>query len=320
MSKKIIVQVLKWAISIGLITWLYSQISWSEFLNMLAGSSPIYLLLAVLVIALNTVFCSYKWKLFLKADSLDQPLGQLTVSYMIGSFFSLFLPSNIGGDSYRIYDLGNRTKQGVRSFTSVFADRFSGFLALSLIGLVGGISGYALLRDKSVIGVLILFLGLFIMMLILIVDPRFVRFCLKISKLDQIHAIVKAHESFVETFHKYGGDWKLISSVMTLSILFHLGYITVIFFYSHFLGLDYPFFVFVVFIPIIALFEALPISIYGIGIRDTAYVYFFAQIGMPSEHALGIALTHLVMNVLFASTGGLLFLFRKNRESTSVVT
>ena len=315
MSKKTIIQILKWVVSIGLITWLYSQINWSEFLSMLTDSSPIYLLLAVAVIALNTLFCSYKWKLFLKADSLDQPLGQLTISYMIGSFVSLFLPSNIGGDSYRIYDLGTRTKQGVRSFTSVFADRFSGFLALSLIGLIGGLSGYALLQDKSVIAILVLFLALIVMMLILIIDPRLVRFCLKLSKLDRIGAVSKSHQSFVETFQRYGGNWKLVCAVIALSVLFHLGYITVIFFYNHFLGLGYPFFVFIVFIPIIALFEALPISIYGIGIRDTAYVYFFAQVGMPREQALGLALVHLVMNMLFASTGGILFLFRKSAKS-----
>ena len=315
MSKKAAIQILKWVVSIGLITWLYSQISWSEFGSMLTGSSPIYLPLAVVVIAFNTLFCTYKWKLLLKADSLDQPLGQLTVSYMIGSFVSLFLPSNIGGDSYRIYDLGSRTKQGVRSFTSVFADRFSGFLALSIIGLIGGLSGYALLRDKSVILVLLLFLGLILAMLVLIIDPRFVKFCLKITRLDHIGAIAKSHQSFVETFQRYGGNWRLVLSVMLLSAAFHLGYITVIFFYNRFLGLEYPYFIFVVFIPIIALFEALPISIYGIGIRDTAYVYFFAQVGMPSEQALGIALVHLIMNVLFASTGGLLFLFRKSGKN-----
>ena len=314
MSKKTVIQILKWVVSIGLISLLYSRIKWSEFLAMLTDSSPVYLLLAVVVIAFNTLFCSYKWKLFLKADSLDQPLGQLTVSYMIGSFVSLFLPSNIGGDSYRVYDLGTRTKQGVRSFTSVFADRFSGFLALSLIGLVGGLSGYALLKDKSVIAILVLFLALIVMMLILIIDPRFVRFCLKLSRLDHIGAISKSHQSFVETFQRYGGNWKLVCAVMVLSVLFHLGYISVIFLYNHFLGLGYPFFVFVVFVPIIALVEALPISIYGIGIRDGAYVYFFAQVGMAAEQALGLALVHLVMNMLFASTGGILLLFRKSAK------
>lgn len=264
---------------------------------------------------LNTIISSYKWKLLLQADSLNQSFRSLFVSYWIATFVSLFLPSNIGGDSYRIYDLGNRTNQGVRSFTSVFADRFSGFLALSLIGLLGGLSGYALLENKSVIAVLALFLALFVMMLILIIDARFVKFCLKISKLDRIGAVVKGHQSFVETFQKYGGDKKLISVVMLLSVLFHFGYITVIFFYSRFLGLDYPFFTFIVFVPIIALFEALPISIYGIGIRDTAYVYFFSQVGMPAEHALAMALTHLVMNILFSTIGGLLLLFRRNKQS-----
>lgn len=315
MSKKTIFTILKWVISLSLLAILYSRITWSNFIEIIQDAAPIYLVIGFAVILLNTLLCSYKWKLFLRADSLDQPLPQLFVSYWIGAFISLFLPSNIGGDSYRIYELGNRTKEGVRSFTSVFADRFSGFLALSLIGLIGGLFGSALLENKLVIGILVLFVGIFATMLILIIDPRLVSFCLKISGLSKIKGIVKAHQSFVDTVRAYGKNYKLIVHVMSLSTLFHLGYILAIYLYSNFLGFDYPIYIFALFMPIIALFEALPITIYGLGIRDTAFVYFFAQVGMSTEHALAIAFTHVIMNLLFASMGGILFLIKKHTIS-----
>ncbi len=110
----------------------------------------------------------------------------------------MFLPSNIGGDSYRVYNVGSKTKEGVRSFTSVFADRFTGFLALVTIGLVGSIMGYAMLKNITIIIIMVGFLGLFVFIIFLIVEQRWAKFLLKVTRMDQIGAITKGYESFVE--------------------------------------------------------------------------------------------------------------------------
>jgi uncharacterized protein (TIRG00374 family) len=224
MNRKLLLQILKWVVSLSLIAWLYARVDWNDFGSLLAESAPIFLVLSFALITWNTLLCSYKWQLFLRKDDLPRPLGELFVSYWIGHFVSLFLPSNIGGDTYRVYHLGAQTKQGVRSFTSVFADRFSGFLALSLIGLVGAIIGYQFIQNLWVLGVLVVFIGLFGAMLILILDSRIIRFFLDITRLGKVGPFKKAYESFVETFRTYGSDGFLVSKVMLISVLFHLNW------------------------------------------------------------------------------------------------
>jgi len=310
-NKKQLFQLIKWVVSLTLIVWLYLNVDWKAFSVLLQNASPFYLAIGLLLTFVNTILCAYKWKLFLKADHLDQKLPYLVSSYWIGSFVSLFLPSNIGGDAYKVVDVGNKTKETVRSFTSVFADRFTGFLALSIIGFIGSIYGYTLIHRIEISLILLAFLGLLTVITILLFDPRWVRMGLRISKLDKIAAIHKTYESFVQTLHKYGGKPLLVTNTMLLSFAFHFTYITIVFCYSRFLGLEVSYAYFVLFVPIIAIFEALPISVYGIGVRDSAYVFFFSLAGMQSEHALALALVFVVANVLYASIGGILLMVRK---------
>jgi uncharacterized protein (TIRG00374 family) len=311
--KKALLQTLKWVLSLGLIAWLYSRVDRDAFVLLLQGARPWMLLPVAAILILNLWISALKWSIFLRADGIHESMPHLFASYWIGSFVSLFLPSNIGGDGYRIYALGKRTKQGMRSFTSVFAERLSGFIALTSLGLVGGILGYALIRSPVVLLVVAAFLGLFSALLLFIFKENWAKRLLALFRMDRIGGITKAHRSIVESFLRYRGNPGLLSSVMSL------GYVTVVFCYSRFLGMDAPFLWFLVLMPIIAIFEALPFSVYGIGIRDTAYVYFFAQVGMPREHALALALTHVTVNVLLCSVGGLLLLLRRNQEATRSV-
>ena len=97
----------------------------------LSQSSLGYLGVVGCIVLVNIVLSSLKWRILLLSDQINIPLSKLVVSYVIGSFFNVFLPSTIGGDSYRIYDIMRQSGQGVRTAASVFADRLSGFIALT---------------------------------------------------------------------------------------------------------------------------------------------------------------------------------------------
>ena len=305
MNKKILTNVAKWVVSIGLIVWLYTTIEWDSFLGIIKNTSPWFVPVGFALILVNNVVCAYKWKLFLKADDLHFGLPYLVKSYWIGFFVSLFLPSNIGGDTYRIFNIGTETKQGVRSFTSVFADRFTGFLALVTIGLVGSIAGYALIHNVTIILTLAAFLSLFGISIFVIFEQKLALKLLRITKVEKIPAISKSYLSFAETMKKYGSQPQLVFQTMVLSFVFHFVYITIVYTYGQFIGIQQPYYIYILFVPIVALVEALPISIYGFGIRDSAYVYLFSLVAVPAEQALALSLVFLITNVLYASLGGL---------------
>ena len=71
------------------------------------------------------------------------------------------------------------------------------------------------------------------------------------------------------------------------------------------------FFYFSAFVPLITLLEALPISIFGIGVRDMGYVFFFARIDLMSQaQAASLALLFFATTVGYSLFGGILYLAR----------
>lgn len=97
---------LKVAVSLALLLLLYRNTPVQQIAAVLAQCQLLLLLPVGLLLLLNTTLSALKWRLLLLSDHIDIPLIKLVVSYLIAAFFNLFLPSNIGGDSYRIYEIG----------------------------------------------------------------------------------------------------------------------------------------------------------------------------------------------------------------------
>ena len=141
--KKRLVLLAKLLVMTGLLAVLYRHVDFAAFRAALAGLKWGWLPLIYALFFLNTTLSSWKWQMLLRADGVRVPLGSLLASYLIGSFFNLFLPSSIGGDSYRVVD-ASRHGGAAKSFASVFADRLTGFLALAIWAVIGWIDGWIL--------------------------------------------------------------------------------------------------------------------------------------------------------------------------------
>lgn len=310
---------LKLAVSISLIAFLYRKTPLEEIGRLLTQIEVGYLLPIILLLFLNTLISARKWQIFLKADNLHIGLWDLTVSYMSGTFCNLFLPSNIGGDSYRIYDIARQSREAARSAASVFADRLSGFVALVFLSFISSLvvaAGFGSLRLLVIPTLLLL---LFLLIVIGLVKQEPVRKMLDFTGMTRIGAVERLVDKLFSSFSSYRQDKGVIVRVMLLSFLFQFSVITVVYLMARALGVTLPFYYFSAFVPIITLMEALPISIYGIGVRDYGYVYFFSQVGMGDLQTRTLALFFMATAVCYSLIGGLFFLYnlwarKKNSE------
>jgi len=101
---------------------------------------------------------------------------------------------------------------------------------------------------------------------------------------------------------------------MLVSFVFQFTVITCIWLLSLGLGFDIPYFYFCVFVPFVSLMEALPISIFGLGIRDASYVFFFTRVDLPEVQALTLALAYVVVSLVYALSGGVIFMLRPGQK------
>jgi uncharacterized membrane protein YbhN (UPF0104 family) len=74
------------------------------------------------------------------------------------------------------------------------------------------------------------------------------------------------------------------------------------------LRLDAPVVFYFILIPLIAVATMIPVSLNGLGVREGAFVFFLAQVGVPEEQALSLALLWLVVLMASSAIGGLVWM------------
>ena len=120
----------------------------------------------------------------------------------------------------------------------------------------------------------------------------------------------------LESAQAYGKKPMVLIKCMMLSFLSQFNLIVAVFCVGTSLGLGIPFFLYCVFVPLVGLLEAVPSTINGMGFRDAGYIMFFTAAGLelPAASAAAMSLLYMMLTLLYASFGGLIFLRRLSKK------
>ena len=309
-NKRNVFLLLRVAVSLLLLFLLYRRIEIGDLLGVFRTLHIAPLAGVFALMLLNTVLHAWKWMLLLKADGIHLPFGSLLATYLAGSFFNMFLPSNIGGDAYRVYDVARFSKRGAHAFASVLADRVTGYFALVIVAVAVGLAGHSLLPHREVVWIPIAGLAVLCMATGMAFYPRLIRRVLRMSWLLKIRDLRPFVEKLLESVHHYRGKPGLLVKIMLASFWFQANVIVCVFLLARGLGLEVPLRAMAVFVPFVSMMEALPVSIFGLGIRDASYAYFLTHAGWSEAHALTLALAYVALTLVYVSFGGVIFLLR----------
>jgi len=299
MKKKLLL-VIKIIVSFGLLFYLFNQINFNLLLNKYREINLYLLLIAFVAILIQVALSALKWKCILTAERIFIPYKFLLKSYLIGNFLSLFLPTSFGGDIYRVYSLGNFNLDSFQNASSVLFDRISGLFALVTISILSYATFF-----KSIISSNILLLYIFATLVFWIISSDGIIKILPRYKFKIIGFITKICSSF----NKYRKDKSVLLKSLAISFFFQSNIVLINKLYCVALGIDIDIRYLYMVIPIIYLTEAIPISINGLGVRDSAFVFFFLRAGYSSEDALALSILVITIRYIYASTvGGTLFL------------
>lgn len=138
---------LKLLVSLALLAFLFSrtdlQAIWALFrslrLPLLLSSVALYLVAQIV--------STLRWRCLLRAEQINLSTWRLFLLYLEGMFFNLMLPTVIGGDIVRGYQIFRLTQQKESSLASILVERLSGYVALVMIACIALILGYSHLHD-----------------------------------------------------------------------------------------------------------------------------------------------------------------------------
>ncbi len=102
----------------------------------------------------------------------------------------------------------------------------------------------------------------------------------------------------------------MLAWVLLLAFVFQFNIVVIIKVYTLALGIEVSFFVLLVIVPLIFLTEVLPISINGLGVRESAFAFFFVMNGLTVEEGVAVSLLIVAERYLLGLVGGSLLLAR----------
>ena len=153
-SRRRIGMICKAAVSVALISYLFASIGWTNVWNELRAAHP-YLLIGYLLLGGALLFISaVKWHALSAALGMRASLGRLFALYLVGRFFSNFLPTSVGGDIVRAYELGKSEGQLSRSVASIFVERFTGLTTLLVLAITALLTDSRFSSDLRIVGLI----------------------------------------------------------------------------------------------------------------------------------------------------------------------
>ena len=306
MRKDRLLNLLKVGLSLTLLAILLSQVGWQQTLETLRKARWPHLAAAFVLYLVGIVVRAYRWRILLSALRMDIPLAKLTNLYFVGTFFNNILPTGIGGDVVRVYELSKQSKRPIESVGTVLLDRATGLLVLFLIALLALPFSCQLIAPNVAAAILLLCLGSWAGLGLVLRRDWLERW-----GLLRIMAKTKKLRELYESVYACGP--RAIGGALAISLVFNVLLIAVNGIIALSLGVEIPLWYFLLFVPLISFLLVLPISLSGLGVREGGYVYLFAQAGVSAPLALAMSLLFYALNVATGLIGGALYAFEGAR-------
>lgn len=297
---------------------LFSAEGRQQFIDLLVQADLFWLIVSVIVGLLVTASSAFKWLCLVKAQQVVVGYWRLFAYYLVGQFYNLFLPTSVGGDVMRSYELGKYSGQQARALASVFVERYTGvlvLLALAVVAVLARLSTFAL---NYVIACLVVFtIGLGAMAWV-IFDRRIYNKLHQylVSKWPVTDKLFSKLEKLLESIHEYRDQPSAIVIAFLNSLLFY--FLAVVNVYVTALVFDHQlsFIDMLIATPIIMLIMNLPISIGNFGLMEFGYASIFQLMGYEPVLGLSVALLMRAKSLFDGALGGILHPFYIVRADT----
>jgi len=304
--------ILKLCLGFFLLLILFLKIPRKSVLDAFLEARPSFFLSALIMYLGGQIISAYKWSVLAEPLNFKRPFPIFVSFYFIGMFFNLFMPGSIGGDLYRAALLAGLEKSRRRAAYSVLAERYTGGIALlSFCALAVGI--YFRSSLPAILSTLI-FALLAIGWFFLLTLPLWEKIFPWIQKLAQ--------KFNLEDFTIYWKHPAKLLWVLVLSFLFQSINILTVALLGMSININVPLLSYFFIVPIVDLLSILPISISGLGIRESGYVLIFKFLGVEPSKGLACGLLVLAITIICGILGGIIYsltnypivIMRKKRE------
>lgn len=284
--------------------------------GMILDANPILLAVSLLLYFIGVILLgAARWQLLLAGQSVRTPFGYLVNSYMVATFFNNVLPTNIGGDVFRIKDAARYTDSKTLSTAIIFIDRLIGFASLFVLALGALIFGGEIVRALPGLDWLWFgLIGITAVALVVIVVPEVVDWGLRpLHRLKSVW-VTKRVGVVTSALFQFRRQVPALVKALGISLLIQGSIVFFYFLIARSMGILLPLGYCFLIIPLVLVVQLFP-SINGFGVRESAFVFFFKAIGLSAEHAVSLSFVSTGVIIVLSLMGGVIYANRGKKSN-----
>lgn len=283
---------LKIGVSLLFVIWLATIADFEKVTPLLLDVGFGVMGLAVIFHIASFVLGAARWWLLLQATGTSVSFWSILPVYYLGAFFNATLPTGVGGDAIRTIYLTRRGMDLKALIASAIMDRFLGLVALvAFVGCGSLFLPESLLTDTQKAGIAVA--ALFLTGLLLALISRSVLQRLGEKSEGSPRTWLKHIHAIGEVWLRFSQTPKTVLVALILSVLNQLFVIAAYIALGSHLVLPLAVTDYLVIIPLVFLAANAPISVGGLGVRETALVSLLLAYGAAKEAAVALSLLYL---------------------------
>jgi hypothetical protein len=297
-------------VSIGLLALVATQIDFGAIKDRLSGGSWWLFVLAAVVLFASFVVGAVRWHIFLRAAGIDATQRRALDAYLIGTFTTNFLPTQIGGDVTRALYVTGRGRWA-RAATTVVVDRASALACMITVGWFlialhsGPVSGQLYAALGSATAAFVITVGLLLLL------PR----------IPAMRRLLPSRARPVAGEIRAALSGCLSPPVLGRTFLIGLGFQGLVYLsawlVARSISLDLPASVLGATLAPVLILAAAPVSIGGYGVREGSFVLLLGYTGVTATDATLFSLLQGASFALASLPGALVLLRREPRPAAA---
>lgn len=280
-----------------------------------ASASLSWIAAALALVVVDRALMAYRWIVLLRAvDPVHRPpLAAIMRIFFVSTFLGTFLPS-VGGDVVRAYSLARHGVQGSESAASVLMDRVLGaasivVVALASLGFVGSAE-----REATALP-LVLAAAACLGALAVVFHGGAGDLAAGILRRVPSGRVQRMGGRLLEATRRYASHRAVLANVMAGSIAVQVLRVVQAYCLGRALHIAAPPIVYFALIPLVLLVMLVPITIYGLGTSQMAFIWLFGTVGVGEAQAFTLSVLFLALGAVGNLPGGVIYAFGPPKES-----
>jgi uncharacterized protein (TIRG00374 family) len=253
-----------------------SQLKFNEIFRIFTGLNPLYVFLSFFVFVPLLFLVNIEWQLLLKRQRIQVSYWYSIKNFFIGYFYGFITPGGLGAYTRALYLQDESGVPLPKCFSNIIIFNTIEFFSMLIPGAVGALILSSIY--PYLFGIIIMIIFIITFLYLFFFKSEYSRSLFKKIVQSRIFSGLKERlEDSIGSFHEDIPSFKDVLAPFGLSVTGWFLKYCFLYFVANMFQITIPFVYFISIMAVVDVIASIPISSYGLGIRDGSLIYLLTH-------------------------------------------